>query len=261
MPKHYRADKRPAFLQWLKARGLPEAADRKTPEELARSLTHHFSKWIAEVKPPLWAVMRDAAVLGRAGEFIGMPVYAFGDDAKDFFYQLAVALAEHHKLGIVFISADGTRLEFVVEKRLPFGLHPASNIAQRFSDALMAMFREDMDAVEWRANRRATGAKEAWLNMRLQLQNRTGQPCTPTRRWAQNAPLLPDIAPPPRVQDIPKGYVCPQLRLYSAYMYTDDPQFVVVSPYLAKEALRVERNLVNRIGLIMAIPEKRSLGE
>ena len=43
-------------------------------------------------------------------------------------------------------------------------------------------------------------------------------------------------------------------------MFTDDPQFLVVGAERAKRALRAERRLVDSIGLLMAIPEKRSLG-
>ena len=43
-------------------------------------------------------------------------------------------------------------------------------------------------------------------------------------------------------------------------MYTDDPQFLVVGRENTKRALRVWRRLTSRLGLLMAIPEKRSLG-
>lgn len=43
-------------------------------------------------------------------------------------------------------------------------------------------------------------------------------------------------------------------------MYTDDPQFLTVGVEWTKVALRVMRRLTAKIGLIMAIPEKRSLG-
>ena len=34
-------------------------------------------------------------------------VYGFGDDAKDYFNQLAMAPSEWHKLGIVFLAESG----------------------------------------------------------------------------------------------------------------------------------------------------------
>ena len=91
-----------------------------------------------------------------------------GDDFKDHFNQLAMAPSDWHKLGITFLSrsaaeakaegvVDHTQswlggsepLTFVSERRLGFGTHGASNIAQRFSDALLDLFREDMDTAEY----------------------------------------------------------------------------------------------------------------
>ena len=37
---------------------------------------------------------------------------------------------------------------FVSERRLGFGARPSSNIAQRFSEALLHFLRQDMDAAE-----------------------------------------------------------------------------------------------------------------
>mmetsp|Transcript_31504 Transcript_31504/g.65991 ORF Transcript_31504/g.65991 Transcript_31504/m.65991 type:complete len:80 (+) Transcript_31504:355-594(+) len=67
-----------------------------------------------------------------------------------------MASSELHKLGIVFLERDedlrltssehapeyeNTRLIFVSENCLGFGTHGASNIAQRFSNALLDLFR------------------------------------------------------------------------------------------------------------------------
>eukprot|EP00965_Chrysotila_dentata_P082108 2709675-Pleurochrysis_carterae.AAC.1 len=48
----------------------------------------------------------------------------------------------------VYGDAKGNTLFFVSEHRLGFGTHPASNIAQHFSDAILHMFREDMDEAD-----------------------------------------------------------------------------------------------------------------
>lgn len=61
-----------------------------------------------------------------------------------------MASSELHKLGIIFLAQEGealdapphapsqggARLIFVSEKRLGFGTHRASNVAQRFANAL-----------------------------------------------------------------------------------------------------------------------------
>jgi hypothetical protein len=218
--------------------------------------------------------MRDNSVFNRAGHLLGEPTYGFEDDAKDYFNQLAMASSELHKVGTVFLAEAGDlppsgggpaeetdRLIFVSEGRLGFGTHGASNIAQRFSDALVVWYREDMDVADAEARQRAGPQERAWLRLRLALQQRRGLPCVDIHRWTR-APeaVLPDIPAPTTVDAIPPGYVCPQLRLFSAYMYTDDPLFLTVGLERTKRALRVWRELTNAIRLIMAIPEKRTLG-
>ena len=267
MPQHFLADRRPEFRRWLAARGLPAPAP--PPAET----TIRFSKWPKERKPQLAWAMRDAAVLRRAAEVLRQFIYSFGDDVKDYFNQLAMASCELHKLGIVFLSQQGDfegaatdrfPLTFVTEKRLGFGTHGASNLAQRFSDAMLHMFREDMDAAEAEAAKDPSAYnvhEREWLELRLGAQRRAGEPCIAIHRWsAAPAELLPDIPAPTRVDDIPEGYVCPQLRLYSLYMFTDDLHATVVGIERTKRALRTWRRLTQDAGLIMAIPEKRTLG-
>ena len=277
MPQHFLRDERPEFRDWLRARGLP------APSPPPASATSRFTKWPKERKPQLAAVMRDNAVFNRAGHLLGEPTYGFEDDAKDYFNQLVMAPSELHKVGTIFLAESGdlarprdpppgtaasterlpgaNQLIFVSEKRLGFGTHGASNIAQRFSDALVVWYREDMDVADAEA-RPSAGARElAWLQRRLDLQRRRGEPCVAIHRWTQ-APdaILPDIPAPTSIEAIPPGYVCPQLRLFSAFMYTDDPLFLTVGLERTKRALRAWRRLTNAIRLIMAIPEKRTLG-
>ena len=268
MPRHFQSDERPEFRDWLQARGLP------APSPAPALPTVRFSKWPKERKPQLASVMRDNSVFNRAGHLLGEPTYGFEDDAKDYFNQLAMASSELHKVGTVFLAEAGDlppssggpaeetdRLVFVSERRLGFGTHGASNIAQRFSDALVVWYREDMDVAEAEARREAGPRERAWLCLRLALQQRRGLPCVDIHRWTR-APeeVLPDIPAPTTVDAIPPGYVCPQLRLFSAYMYTDDPLFLTVGLERTKRALRIWRKLTNAIRLIMAIPEKRTLG-
>eukprot|EP00965_Chrysotila_dentata_P129306 4274286-Pleurochrysis_carterae.AAC.1 len=51
-----------------------------------------------------------------------------------------------------------------------------------------------------------------------------------------------------------------QQRLYFVHMYTDDPVIAVVGVDRALRALRVWRTLTDDLNLLMAIPEKRTLG-
>ncbi|KAL3928372.1 MAG: hypothetical protein SGPRY_002412, partial [Prymnesium sp.] len=118
-----------------------------------------------------------------------------------------------------------------------------------------------MDAAEEEYTRQSTRDERAWLQRRLDLQRRRGEPCVPIHRFSVPAnDLLPDIPAPARLEFLPAGYVCPQLRLYSALMFTDDPQYIIVGVERTKRAIRVAARLTESIGLITAIPAKRSLG-
>ena len=253
VPQHFLADDRPEMTAWLRARGLLH------PPPLSPGI----SKFPKEVKPRLQDVMRDLAILRRAARVLGLPIYVFGDDAKDFFNQLAMASSELHKLGIVFLAADGElghvpehapsrdgiQLVFVSEKRLGFGTHGASNIAQRFANALLDMFRDDMDEAD--AEVRARGVSEAeatWLTQRQHVQDTTGEPCHQARRFEEHG------------ERASGARVCPNQRLYSCYMWTDDPIFIVVGAERAVRALRLWRALTLSVRLIMAAAIKRSLG-
>ena len=233
MPQHFLADRRPEFLDWLQSRSLPFIG----PVRPSRS------KWHKEVKPSLEGVMATFAILRHAAALLGEPLYLFCDDAKDYFNQLAMAPSELHKLGIVFIRDDADlrhetpsgrtppSLIFVSEKRLGFGTHGASNLAQRFSEALLAMFRADLDKAEAPHLRRGLSSEmDRWL------QSRDEVPCEPPCERHE------------------------QRRLYSVHMYTDDPIFCVVGVQRALRALRIWRKLTDSVQLVMAIPEKRTLG-
>ena len=99
----------------------------------------------------------------------------------------------------------------------------------------MVWYREDMDVADAEARATAGVRELSWLQLRLDMQRRRGEPCVAIHRWTQ-------------------------LRLFSAFVYTDDPLFLAVSLERTKRALRVWRRLTDAIRLIMAIPEKRTLG-
>ena len=245
LPAHFASDQRPEMLRWLRAKGLPPP-----PELVAMPLAEQLrsSKFPKEVKPTLQMMMRDILVLARAAYLLGEPIYVFSDDAKDYFNQLAIAREDLWKLGVVFLGAAAddisgeshTRLGpdtlvIISELRLGFGCHMASNMAQRFSEAIMVMFREDMDAAD-------ADFICADCDPRLSF-----------AQWREGRISAAAAATPPTTVEV-------QLRLYAVHIFTDDPAFVVVGVQRALRLLRVWRSLVVRIGLIMAIPEKRVLG-
>ena len=262
MPRHFANDQRAEMLVWLRSRGLPRPPDAASPESIPRR-----TKWPKELKPTLHEVMVSLAVLRRAAEVLGEPLYIFGDDAKDYFNQLAMATSELHKLGIVFLAhegdidealaaelaapgASGARLVFVSEHRLGFGTHGASNLAQRFSNALLDLFRQEMDAAEADAFESASPESlwRAWLHTRAPVQAEGDEPCHAIQ-WL-----------PPPAEHSATRTVCPQLRLYGAWMYTDDPVWGVVGVARTLRALRIWRRLTDELNLTMAIAEKRTLG-
>lgn len=175
----------------------------------------------------------------RAAFVMHEPVYLFGDDVKDYFNHFVHAAEVLHLMNTIFLD-DGDMEEealftqpegsivFVHEKRMGFGLHPNSIIAQDFSEALNFMLRQDIDAVEdelLEKDQRA--AVQTWLQRRKQLEARVG------------------------------GH---QRRLYFVLMYCDDNLIGVVGAERAVRVLKRWRQLTQEVGLIMAIPEKRSLG-
>eukprot|EP00965_Chrysotila_dentata_P108422 3580799-Pleurochrysis_carterae.AAC.1 len=103
LPEHFLADTRPDFLAWLHVKDLPRTPAQQLSDGSQRS------KWPRERKPTLAHAMRDLAILRAAADSLGEPVYVVGDDAADYFNQLAMVPEEWWKLGIVFLR-DGEDL-------------------------------------------------------------------------------------------------------------------------------------------------------
>ncbi|MGA1354685.1 MAG: hypothetical protein ACO32I_07955, partial [Candidatus Limnocylindrus sp.] len=196
-------------------------------------------KWHRQHMPRLAHAMRALLVLKRAAYLMREPVYLFGDDVKDYFNHLTHASEVLHLMNTVFLDAgdlteqavyaqEKGSLVFVHEKRMGFGLHPNSVVAQDLSEAINHMLREDIDRIEdpiLEADPRPSA--QAWLQERRALEATVG------------------------------GH---QRRLYFVLMYCDDNIIGVVGAQRAVRVLKQWRTLTRDAGLIMAIPEKRSLG-
>jgi hypothetical protein len=235
LPRHLASDGRPEMRAWLRLRGLPRSVEMLAADALGINPPKHPK----ERKPTLAMIMNDISILRHAAAVLGEPIYLLTDDASDYFNQLCISPSEFHKLGVVFLAADGDLatprhcagrecLVIISERRLGFGLFRSSGIAQEFSEALLWLFRQDMDAAD--APHIAADQRPSFLRWRDQ------------RR---------------RVEQRHGGH---QQRLWSAMMYTDDPVFAVVGAQRALRLLSVWRKLTTDVGLIMAIPEKRTLG-
>ena len=236
MPEYYKRNL--PLLAWAEKHRQPYAFDadgrpRKMPKER---------------KPALRHLAADLAVLRAAGKAMGQPVYLFGDDAADHFNQLFCSSEEWWLLGVTFVSPSQLRrtlangfsgapgaIFFVSERRLGFGMTPSSNIAQRFSEALLHIFRQRMDAAEEKAP--TTPAELQWRHGREVLATRLA--ATSNRPYAE---LLRE-----------------QQRLYFVHCFTDDPAFGVLGVERAMRLLGVWRQLTLDVNLIMAVAAKRSL--
>ena len=88
-----------------------------------------------------------------------------------------------------------------------------------------------MDQVQAPFVQQAVGGELTWYRSRLALQRERGLPCVDIHRLTcAKDECLPDIPAPAEPADIPPGYICPQLRLYSALGYTDDIIYQCVTP-------------------------------
>ena len=227
MPSWYQHRFDPPWQKYLQERELDKPLEWGMPSQRP-----------PELKPTLKGVMRDLSILLAAARHLDEPLYVFGDDAKDYFNQLAIASEDWWKLGVVFLHTEDIeaprsaheRLFFVSERRLGFGARPSSNIAQRFSEALLHFLRQDMDAAEAGVPIDLRPSAAHWRAARASIRRQE-----PAEQRAQS-------------------------RLYIVHMYTDDPIFAVVGVQRAIRLLKAWMRLVTELRLIMAIEEKRHLG-
>ena len=102
------------------------------------------SQWPKENKPTVADVLTVLALFSHLAFVLKEPVYTAADDFKNFFNQLHLAPEEFWKCGMV-LSKLGKPI-YAAEYIMPFGLRPASNIAQRlnFADAILGTWKHRM---------------------------------------------------------------------------------------------------------------------
>lgn len=116
-------------------------------------------KWPArEVKPHLVDKALDDCILRDAAAIFHDPINGWTDDFADYFNQIPLSLSEYWTACFVWSSSlpelsvnlneFGVPLTVVSERRLGFGVSVSSNIAQRFSEAIVAVFRSRFDVEE-----------------------------------------------------------------------------------------------------------------
>ena len=138
-------------------------------EDIASLQLTHGSKWRLQFMPNIRSVSHNLAILKCAAARLLMPLYLFGNDIADFFNHLENAPSELPLMNLIFLGEDsdlspeeqvrafakkadsskeGGSLVFISERRMGFGIHPNSGIAQELSEAVDHIFRQRMDAVE-----------------------------------------------------------------------------------------------------------------
>ena len=163
-------------------------------------------------------------LLTAVAQFLSEPLYTAADDFRNFVNQLRMAPEEFWKRGMV-LSKDG-QAKFVSEYIMTVGLRPASNIAQRFAEAVVAIWRGQM--------------QEAAIPYLQQAMERSADFAC----WVT----------------LCGGIHCAAEQLFAVFIYTDDSMFVVLGAERMARALRIWKSVCSRVGLLMAIPEKRQCG-
>ena len=118
-------------------------------------------------------------------------LYTAADDFKNFSNQLRLAPEEFWKCGMM-LSRKG-KAKFVSEYTMTFGLRPASNIARRFAEAIVAIWRRLL--------------QEAELPYLKQAMERSEQ----FAKWVES-----------------RGGVASAAAQCSLFIYTGDPIFIIL---------------------------------
>ena len=185
------------------------------------------SWWPKEVKPSALDVMIVMRVLQEAAQALGETIFCICDDYKSFFNQLRLSPSEYCKTGAVHPPRAGQQYAtFAYDRVLGFGLKMASNIAQRFADFLVHVF------------------KKAVKPVMEQIAERLCQSNAKFKDWWASRSALGEW----------------QATLVTMLMYCDDPIIICVGAEMTHRALKVWDWMAKSGNTMMAIPEKRTLG-
>jgi hypothetical protein len=178
------------------------------------------NKWPKEVKMNGRDIRQSIRVLRSAARAANMPLYAMNGDMHKWFNQFGLGVSEYWK------SVHAFRSTFAGNRVMTFGVYPASGISQRGANALVFLFLSDWvdyDALFLEEDCKRTPALRAWFIERRKL-----------------GPL--------------------QHRLLHMMMYTDDPLWFVVGADRMVRCVKLWMCFILKTGLIVAGPEKHSLG-
>ena len=183
--------------------------------------------WPKKVKPDSLTVVTAMRILKEAADILGMTIFVITDDYKSFFNQCRLAPSEYSKTGVMHPPRAGEELaSFAYDTVLGFGIKMASNVAQRFADFLVTIFKRTllpkMESIAAELRRRVPEFN-TW--------------------WAQHVQI---------------GTW--QAALCFMFMYCDDPIILTCGTEMTHEALKVWTWMAKSGNTMMAIPEKRGFG-
>ena len=191
-------------------------------------------KFPTEHKPRLIHAMRDCAILQSAARVWREPVLSFNDDTKDCFNQIFLHPSQIWMTSVLWLKltdvASDCRYTHVIEHVFGYGIGNASGFAQRLGNSLLHLVARRMDVVDapfLTSEADADPSCAEWLRRRRALSLSTGRN---------------------------------EARLYSCFIYTDDPVFQCVGFARFVRLLCCWREVTTMIGLRMAIAAKRQAG-
>lgn len=214
--------------------GLPYEETLDEDGEAATSLNTE-AKWDQdgndklpkEIKTQPSDVLNDMAILRYICDLLQWTLYLWTDDLADFFLQLSMHPSELWRLNFLFPTRSGTEtLKYVNELVMGFGYTYASNIAQRFANAIALMFVDEFeraDAPHLARERCESKTLDAWCSHRSKLGTN-------------------------------------QMKLLVGNFFTDDLLGMVANTRRAVLSLLVWYDVTRRIGVLTAAPRKRSIG-
>ena len=183
--------------------------------------------WPKEVKPSSLDVMIALRVLKEASDILGLSVFVLTDDYKSFFNQMRTSPSEYCKTGAMHPPRAGQEwATFAYDTVLGFGIKMASNVAQRFADFLVHIFRR------------------ALLPAMGKIIDKYCSSNSEFQRWVDERSMLGAW----------------QHAICWMFMYCDDPCVLSLGPDMAYKALKVWNWMSKTSRTMMAIPEKRSFG-
>lgn len=171
-------------------------------------------------------MLSDMAALRYIADQLGWTLYSFSDDLEDFFRQFAIHPSELWMMPFIWFNETTLAAEFKNESRMGFGLVHASNVAQRFANAVVHIFLREFEKVD-----RPYLEKECAQHPLL-------------REWILRRRCLP-----------PGDFG--QARLIAAAFYTDDLLCFVLGESRFARAISVWFDVTRRLGLACSAPEKR----